>query len=372
MLLSSGCYYSHLARGQIELLLARRPIDEVLADPATQPDTAALLTLADAARHFAAELGLDVGDQYTSFVDWPGDRIVTTLARSRPDAVEAVPFWFPVLGELPYKGYFDRARAEAEAERLETREGFDVCVSAVSAYSTLGWVDDPVTAPMLSRGPAYLVETILHELVHATAYLPDDPDFSESVAQFIGEEAAIRFFAANASHRRILQARLEGAGFEWPAPDRLRNRTADRRQLGRFFSATRDELAAFYAARAGAGPSDEALHTSADSLRASARQRLAALPFAELDAERIARLARLGNACLALRGTYVDDGPRHAAVLDSLGGDLPALIKRLRAAAKTSRPADEFYVPLVAGKIAGTVSENRKAKTLAPATTPPH
>ena len=77
---------------------------------------------------------------------------------------------------------------------LREEEGFDVCETAVSAYSTLGWLADPVTSPMLDHGPARLVETILHELVHATAFLPDEADFNEGVALFIGQQAAIRFF----------------------------------------------------------------------------------------------------------------------------------------------------------------------------------
>ena len=191
----SGCYLVHLAEGQTRLLHARRPIDEVLNDPSTADDLRQRLERVGQARNFAAELGLDVGDQYTSYVDWPGDRIVTTVVATRPGEVEPAGFWFPIVGRVPYKGYFDREKAEAEAKRLRER-GLDVCELAVPAYSTLGWLDDPVTAPMLRRGEGPLVETILHELVHATVYVRNQPDFNEGVASFIGDEGSVRFYAA--------------------------------------------------------------------------------------------------------------------------------------------------------------------------------
>lgn len=134
--LSSGCYYSQLASGQLKLLWARQPINEVLEAPETPVETRSLLSLVEGVRIFAAELGLRIGDQYTSYVEWPNDRIVTTLVRTRPPSVDAIPYWFPVVGELPYKGYFDRAQAEAEAQRLRETDDFDVCVSGVTAYST--------------------------------------------------------------------------------------------------------------------------------------------------------------------------------------------------------------------------------------------
>ena len=193
--LSTGCYYSHLASGQLDLIWSRRPLEDVLDDKAIPARTRTLLVVVPLVRAYASALGLEVGDQYTSFVDWPGDRIVTTLVRTRPRSIEPIGFWFPFVGRLPYKGYFDRERAERDALRLREDDAYDVCVSGVAAYSTLGWLDDPVTSPMLRRGAATLVETLLHELVHATAFVSEDVDFNESVAQFIGQEAAVRFFA---------------------------------------------------------------------------------------------------------------------------------------------------------------------------------
>ncbi len=153
LLLLPGCYYAHLGSGQARLLLGREDIDTLLADPDTPPELRASLTRVKAVRHFARELGLDVGDRYTSYVEWPGDRIVTTVVATAPGEIEPTPFAFPIVGEVPYKGFFDPSRAEAEAARLRA-EGYDVCLVPVSAYSTLGWFDDPVTTPLLQGGNA--------------------------------------------------------------------------------------------------------------------------------------------------------------------------------------------------------------------------
>ncbi len=278
-------------------------------------------------RAFAAERGLRVGDQYTSFVAWPGDRIVTTLVRTRPGSLDAVGWWYPFLGRLPYRGYFDAARAEREAHRLREESGYDVCVSPVTAYSTLGWLDDPVTTPMLGRGAANLVETLLHELVHATVFVEGDADFNEGVALFIGQEAAIRYFER--------QVPGEDPATALPSGERVRAWVEDRRRVEAVVLAFRDRLPAL------AGRPD------APSQRAAAervvRGELASLPLAVLDPAAVAAEARLGDACLALRGTYSRDLPRHAALLAALGGDLDALIRHLVEWAEREEPSERFF-----------------------------
>jgi len=325
VLCNSGCYYSHLASGQIKLLWLRQPIQEATEDPAHPEQTRELLRLVESVRHFALDLGLQVDGQYTSYVDWPGDRIVTTLVRTQPGSLEAVPPWFPLFGELPYKGDFEQDGAEAEAERRRVEEGFDVCVSAVTAYSTLGWLDDPVTSPMLARGAASLVETLFHEWVHATVFLKDEVDFNESVAEFIGQEASVRFF------ERVSKESVPGL----PDASRVRDAIEDRRVIARVTEGFRDLLLEIEAA-------DEPIARRSIA-EARVRAELAALPLRVLDPERVASGARLSNACLALRGTYVQDLPRHERLLMALGGNLEAMIARLAEWADTNRPIADFF-----------------------------
>lgn len=336
---ASGCYYGHLARGQMALLWAREPVPEVLARKDTPAAVRRRLALAQSVRAFAAEIGLAVDGQYTSYVPWEGDRLVTTLVRTRPGRVEPDDFHFPLVGALPYKGYFDSGRALEEAAHLRA-EGFDVCVSPVVAYSTLGWVDDPLTGPMLRSvgSDDELVETLVHELVHANAYWPDDPDLAESLATFTGEEAAVAFFEARG---------------EADAAARARARVEDDRRIAAVVLALRNAVEALYAS---AGLAGEGVEDGADPpalpaavaeeraiLEARARARLAALDLAVRPAAQVAELARLSDACLALRGTYAADLPAQAALFEARGRDLRAWIARLRALADDEAPRERWF-----------------------------
>ncbi|MEE9606734.1 MAG: aminopeptidase [Myxococcota bacterium] len=315
---TSGCYLAHLAAGQARLLRARQPIEALLADPSTPPELRARLELTERAREFAAGLGLDVGGQYTSYVPWPGDRVVTSVVATRAGELEPAGFSYPFLGRLPYKGFFDRERAEAEAERLRAR-GLDVCEVGVRAYSTLGWFDDPVTGPMLRGDEGAVVEVIVHELVHATVYVPGDADFNEGVASFIGEEGAVQFYAGSAHPER---ARRE------------RQRVDESRQIEQAILQLRAQVAALYA-REPAGPGRDAARRDVER---RARERIAELPLASYDAADLVASLQLNDACLALAGTYSADLDAYAARLAELDGDLRAFVARLRHAAEASDP----------------------------------
>ena len=317
-----GCYLGHLAIGQARLLHARRPIDAVIADPATPAALRERLAWIHEVRAFASRLGLEVDEQYTSYVEWPGDRVVTTVVATPPGSLEAHGFWFPIVGSVPYKGFFDPARADQEAERLRA-DGFDVCVVPVRAYSTLGWFQDPVTGPMLRGSDGALVETLLHELVHATVYLASEADFNEGVASFIGEEGSVRFFA-------------ETRGAE--AAARERERVADNRKIAAAVLSLRREVENLYASEAADGP--RAATRAAAETRA--RASIAALPLQTRSAPQVASQVRLSDACLALARTYSADIDAYTATLASLGGDLPAFVARLKQAAEAEDPRAEL------------------------------
>jgi predicted aminopeptidase len=298
----------------------------VLSDPETPSELRDQLALIQQARRYATGLGLDVEGQYTSYVEWPSDRMVTSLVLSEPGSIEARPFRFPIVGEAPYKGFFDQERAEQEATKWQAK-GLDTCLLAVPAYSTLGWFDDPVTDPMLLRGDGQLVETVVHELVHATVFVAGQPDFNEGVASFVGQEASIRFFSNDPE-----------------AEQQRRDEIADRQALSTELLALRSAVGELYS-----GPSTgDSQRSARAALEADARERLAALPLVTRDPLQTAKRIRLNDACLVLRGTYASDIPRHRAVLDQLGGDLPRFIDHLREAAQHDDPRASFFEGLKA------------------------
>lgn len=320
-----GCYLTHLAQGQWRLLRERRPIGAVIADPQTPDALRQQLRRVQQAREYAGALGLALDGNYTTYVAWPGDRVVTTVVATRPGEVEPKGFWFPLVGRLPYKGYFARERATAEAERLRG-EGLDVCEVPVPAYSTLGWFDDPVTEPMLRAGEGWLVETLLHELVHATVFVPEHVDFNEGVASFVGEEGSVRFYAADRAPSEAERRRAE---------------VEDGRSLDRALLALRERVKALYAS-APAGAEREAARAQ---LEAEARREIAALPLATRDAPDLAEALRLNDACLALVATYGGDLARYTETLETLDGDLAAFVARLREVADADDPLEALTAP---------------------------
>jgi predicted aminopeptidase len=313
-----GCYLGHVARGQLRLLRASQPIETVLDDPAAPAAVRRRLALVLEVREFTRALGLTVKDQYTRYAPWPGDYVVTSVVATRPGEIRPAGFWFPIVGRVPYKGYFDAGRAASEAERLR-RRGLDVCLVKVPAYSTLGWFDDPVTDPMLRQSEGSLVETLLHEFTHATIFVRNRAAFNEGIASFVGEEARVRFYA---------EARGE------PAAAAERRQVAENRRVQAELVRVRGEVESLYASSQPGAVRDAARAR----IETRGRARIARLDLASRDAPALASDARLNDACLAQVGTYAGDIDRFAAALASLDGDLPAFLERARRAAGESDP----------------------------------
>jgi predicted aminopeptidase len=296
-------------------------VESVLTDPETSAELGARLEHVQQVVEFAADLGLSVDGQYTSYVEWPGNRVVTTLVATLPRSISASEFWFPLIGNAPYKGFFDPERAAREAERL-AGQGYDTCLLPVLAYSTLGWFDDPLTGPMVRQSEARLTETVLHELVHATVFVASQPDFNEGLATFIGQEAAVRFAGTERS-------REDDPGLE-------RTRITEDRQIAAVLERFRARVSELYERIPAASDPDPTPERAL--LEVATRAELGALPLTTRDASRLAEGIRLNDACQALAATYQADLGRWAAALDAYGGDLPALVERVRQAADEEDP----------------------------------
>ncbi|UCE86209.1 MAG: aminopeptidase, partial [Deltaproteobacteria bacterium] len=161
-------------------------------------------------------------------------------------------------------------------------------------------------------------ETVIHELVHATVFAPDQAQFNEGIATFVGQEAAVRFFRA----------------LSRDAGEAVRRRVADSRAIARALLELRERVAELYAET----PADADPTAARNALEAAARASLARLPLETLDAPSFASDAQLGDACLSLTGTYTADLPAYGARLDALGGDLAALVAEAVAASEADDP----------------------------------
>lgn len=217
---------------EAKILRDRRPIQEVVHDTTTPPAERHKLRLVEHAREFSVrELGLDAGDSFTSYAELKSDTLLLVISAAPEFQLTWKTWWFPIVGQVPYRGYFHFDRAIRDAERLE-QQGFDVWVRPSSAFSTLGWLPDPLLSTTLRADSVSLVDTVIHEITHTTFFPAGQAHFNESFANFVGHRGAIEFFcAALADETRCQQAR---------------DRWHDSRIFGRFFNRMMDSLRALY------------------------------------------------------------------------------------------------------------------------------
>ena len=195
----SGCsttsYYWQAVRGHLDLMEARRPIAEVIADPATKPELRERLKREQALRSFAiTDLGLPDNGSYRSYAALDRPFVIWNVFAAPALSVDPMQWCFPIAGCVVYRGYFHEADADAEAEQLR-QAGNDVYVGGVPAYSTLGWMDDPVLSTFIRWQEPELARLLFHELAHQKAYAKGDSAFNEAFATAVEEEGVKRWIA---------------------------------------------------------------------------------------------------------------------------------------------------------------------------------
>jgi predicted aminopeptidase len=148
-----------------------------------------------AVRKFAAgQLGLRVGGAYKTVTKVDQNAVVWVLMAAPRDSLTPYLWWFPIVGNVPYKGYFEKARAEAAARAMEER-GYDTYIRPAIAFSSLGFFNDPLLSNLLELNRVELAGVLIHELFHRTYFLESDVMFDESAANWIGNRGAMDFFA---------------------------------------------------------------------------------------------------------------------------------------------------------------------------------
>ena len=220
-----GCttvsFLAQAGAGQLSLQASAKPLERAIADERTGLEASALLQKVPEIKAYGQAHGLTPTTSFERYVN-VGDEAVVWVVTACPEFSLKPRTWsFPIVGSFSYLGWFKKERAEAHAERLRNR-GYDVHVRGASAFSTLGWFRDPIYSTMLRRddlGEAVLVETILHESLHATVYVNDQSYFNESLAQFVGEGLALEYLVEKhgtesdkaALYRRWLEYREQTA-----------------------------------------------------------------------------------------------------------------------------------------------------------------
>jgi predicted aminopeptidase len=179
---------------EAKILSRRRPIPDVISDARTSNAIKRKLELVLQARAFAdQQLGLAAGESYTTYSWVESDTLLMVVSGARKDRFVPYTWWFPIVGRVPYKGYFDFDDAYEAARELEA-DGYDAYVRPSAAFSTLGWFNDPVLNTVLRYGDVSLTSTVVHEILHNSIFIPGHVGFNESFANFVGDRGAVEFF----------------------------------------------------------------------------------------------------------------------------------------------------------------------------------
>lgn len=193
----TGCQIGYIINNgyhQMKLLGSRVSVEKVLADPSIYTDIKKKLELAIKAKEFAeVELHLKKTKNYLSYVDLHRPYVTYIVSAAPKNELKYYTWYFPIIGRVPYKGYFNESSAQEQAKEL-ANEGYDTYVRGVSAYSTLGWFNDPILSSMMRYTEYDLVNTIIHETVHATLYIADNANFNERLATYLGDLGAQLFY----------------------------------------------------------------------------------------------------------------------------------------------------------------------------------
>lgn len=321
LLALSGCtaeYYLRAAWEEGRILWRRTPIEAMLAGDALAPDVRRKLGMVLEVRDYARdELGLNVGGSYAahSYVD---RRVLLHVLTAVPKtSFEPHTWWFPFVGRVPYKGYFDRDDAQREADSLAAR-GYDTNIRPAGAFSTLGWFDDPLLDHLLQLDRVTLADVVLHELLHNTLYVPGSVAFNESLANFVGKRGAIDFFTRRygpqsleaGSARRAWREEVEFSGLMMELTRRLR---------------------ALYA---GPAPEAEKLRRREQIFARSQRQWARALDGRPHHRHASFSRRSLDNAVILQNLLYVTDLARFEELYRREGERLTKAVEAVRAAAK--------------------------------------
>ena len=198
----SSCYMSRQVYQQGLRLMSRQDAGAVYADPATSQEVKIGLEWLTRILEYARHEGLNVENAYRKVVMLDEDAVSYTVQAAYHDRLEAVTWWFPIVGRVPYLGFVDKQERDAQAVELEAM-GYDVAKGRAAAFSSLGWFEDPVFSPMLHRSIEHLANLIFHELVHRTFWSSGSVLFNEQLASFCAHRLTLRFLAMHGLTNRI-------------------------------------------------------------------------------------------------------------------------------------------------------------------------
>lgn len=325
-----GCsdYLLRQGLGRLTMLVNERDVEDVLADPCVADWRKERIRFVLEVKQFAEEeLGLARTGNYTRYYNTGGKPVAYALVVCPVDSLKPHTWRFAGVGEVPYLGFFDLSDV-LEYERRFDKRNFDTYIAPVAAFSSLGWLKDPILSSFLAYDEAELAELIIHELTHGTVFFSDDIELSESAAMFVGREGA----------RLFLQKR-HGAAAVSKILAHLDAVERDRRKFDALMNGVVKELEALYASPT---TREEKLRRKAEVLQEAAKKFREFQVQAETDSYKKFSTIELNNAVIVAYRTYHELIPMLERLHEALGRDLRQTVQFLKGTEKSSEPRKEI------------------------------
>lgn len=319
-------YIGKLAWGEAKILGGSVPLQEVLKDEGVGEEIKEGIRLVQEVKEFSRQrLGLRLDGSYETFYRVKGDALIYLVSACPQDRLEPHTWRFPIVGEVEYKGFFNRKDAIKEIKKLEER-GLDTCLQEAIAFSTLGWLRDPLYSTVLDRHPVIISNIIIHELVHTTVFFKGETEFNEQIASFIAEEGSLMFIE-------------ERFGMPSSLYRHARDLVVDEELIAGFFQELYDVLKGLYAQDLSP---DEKLRMR-EEIFARNQQGLTELSRQLRTGDFSGRLERLNNAVVLAYRRYLNTpGSLLHQAYEALGGDVKGLIELLLTMRRSKEPPDRF------------------------------
>ena len=334
-----GCenlrYYNQAINGQYQILTSKRSINKVLADDQTPAEVKQKLRLIVDLRNYAEKnLNLPVKGQYMQYADVHRRFVVWNVYAADEFSLEPKSWTFPIVGKATYRGYFSEKAARSYGEKLK-KEGYDVHVSGIEAYSTVGWFRDPVLNTFINNSEIDLAETLFHELAHQTAFAKGDTDFNEAFATAVAEEGLRRWMLSTTNTQAAAEYR---ASLE--RKDKFIHVVMDaRRQLEHLYQQPTSANTQVASLSAVPAITTEIKRQRKQEIITGLRDDYAKLKSAwGGNPEYDNWFAKpINNAKLNTVATYYELVPRFNRLLEKFNGDLPKFYAEVRKMAKLSK-----------------------------------
>ncbi|MFN7903759.1 MAG: aminopeptidase, partial [Pseudobdellovibrionaceae bacterium] len=329
-LMNTGCQATYILKNayyQVKMINEQVDLDEAIKNEKLTDEEKRKILLAKEAKDFAERhIGLKKSKNYTGFIYLDQSHVSYVVSAAEKWKLKPYIWSYPVVGKMPYRGYFREEDAKNAATDYE-QQGFDVSLRGVSAYSTLGWFRDPIVSSMLKYKDIHLVDTIIHETVHTTLYIKNNADFNERLAVFIGAKGAEQFY-------------LEREGPDSITLKNLKIEAIDDRLFSEFISKELNALEIWYDQLT---EEQKIESVKADRIQAIQKKFAAEiLPQMKTQTYKKFPELKLNNARLLIYRTYVEDLSDFEKLFTKVSNDWPKFLEACFQLEKSQDPVLEM------------------------------